>query len=142
MTEYDKIYSKFLANISDYDFLLMEQPDIDQLLLELLDSAVAEFEICKSDLSDRDDKKLQFNVELTPQEIEILALGMTCHWLRPKVMNTDNLRNALNTKDYTTFSPAKLLEQMIALQKQMDDKLSSRIILYSYRRGNISSLTS
>lgn len=141
MTEYDAVFKKFLKNIKDYDFLLINEPHLQELYVDLLESSISDFEICLKDLTDRDDSLARFNVDLSPQEIEILALGMTMHWLYPQVMNTDLLRNSLNTKDYTTFSPSNLLDKMSALFANTEKRFISKMNLYSYRHGDIESLT-
>lgn len=110
-TRYKDIYDCFLGKISDYDFIQFDEFTQFSLLYGYLKSAIADFEdVCKKDLEDRDDEMGQFNVNLNAKEIEILATGMVVHWLEPRVLNTDNLRNVLNTKDYSSFSPANLLE--------------------------------
>jgi len=141
MTEYDAVFKKFLKNIKDYDFLLINKAHLQELYVDLLESSISDFEICLKDLNDRDDVLSRFNVDLTPQEIEILALGMTMHWLYPQVMNTDLLRNSLNTKDYTTFSPSNLLDKMTTLFNNTEKRFTSKMNLYSYRHGDIEALT-
>lgn len=55
--------------------------------------------------------------------------------------NTDALQNALNTKDFTLYSPANLLEKMTDLMNITSKRLKGEINLYSFRNGEISSLT-
>lgn len=78
---------------------------------------------------------------LTNREKDILALGMVLHFVEPYVYNTDALQNALNTKDFTLYSPANLLEKMTDLMNITRKRLKGEINLYSFRNGEISSLT-
>lgn len=137
-TRYMDIYDCFLGKISDYDFIHLNEFTQCSLLYGYLKSAIADFEdICKKDLSDRDDDFGQFNVDLSAKEIEILATGMVVHWLEPRVLNTENLRNVLNTKDYSTFSPANLLEQMQAVLASMKKHFRYMLVRYSYLKSDI-----
>ena len=94
--------------------------------------------MCKQDLNDREDDLLEFNITLTNREKDILALGMIVHFVRQYVYNTDALQNGLSTKDFTLFSPANLLEKMTTPTERQQMK---EINLYSFRNGEISSLT-
>lgn len=111
-------------------------------MAKVLDVAVGDFEeICKQDLTDREDDILAFNIALTNREKDILALGMVLHFVEPFVYNTDALQNALNTKDFSLYSPANLLEKMTDLMTTTEHRLRGEINLYSFRNGEIAGLT-
>lgn len=137
-TKYDAVYQKFLSRISDYDFLEFDVSTQYAIMKDYLTSAAADFnDVCRVNLDDKDDLILQFNEDLTNKEIEILAVGMVCHWLEPKVLSTDNLRNALNTRDYTVFSPAKLFEQIQNTYHTASQQFRFMKNMYSYRNGDL-----
>ena len=93
------------------------------------------------DLTDYDDELQQFNVTLTRKEQSILALSMIVHWLEPYVYNSDALKTAMSTKDFSFFSPAKLLEQMKDLLAQSQRKLTAEMNLYSFKSNSVSEWT-
>ena len=137
-TKYDEVYRKFLSRISDYDFLEFDVSTQYAIMHDYLTSAAADFnDVCRVDLDDRDELILQFNTDLTKKEVEILAVGMVCYWLEPKVLSTDNLRNALNTKDYTVFSPSKLFEQIQNAYHTASHQFRFLKNMYSYRTGDL-----
>ncbi|RKJ79679.1 hypothetical protein D7X33_07315 [Butyricicoccus sp. 1XD8-22] len=137
-TKYDEVYRKFLSRISDYDFLEFDVSTQYAIMHDYLTSAAADFnDVCRVDLDDRDELILQFNTDLTKKEVEILAVGMVCYWLEPKVLSTDNLRNALNTKDYTVFSPSKLFEQIQNAYHTASQQFRFLKNMYSYRNGDL-----
>lgn len=70
-----------------------------------------------------------------------MALGMVLHFVEPFVYNTDALQNALNTKDFSLYSPANLLEKMTDLMTTTEHRLRGEINLYSFRNGEIAGLT-
>ena len=137
-TKYDEVYRKFLSRISDYDFLEFDVSTQYAIMHDYLTSAAADFnDVCRVDLDDRDELILQFNTDLTKKEVEILAVGMVCYWLGTKGLSTDNLRNALNTKDYTVFSPSKLFEQIQNAYHTASQQFRFLKNMYSYRNGDL-----
>ena len=125
-TKYEEIYERYRARVKNYDFL-----DYDAITRE-------EYQ---RDLHDREDDILRFNVSLTNREKNILSLGMVLHFVEPYVYNTDALQNAMNTKDFSLYSPANLLEKMTELMESTERRLKGEINLYSFRNGEISALT-
>lgn len=141
-TQYEDIYERYRARVRNYDLLDYDSAVVNEIQLDLLNLSISDFEeICVKDLSNRDDSLLLFNVELSNREKDILALGMVLHFVEPYVYNTDSLRNALNTKDFSLYSPANLLEKMTELMTTTERRLKNEINLYSFRNGDISKLT-
>lgn len=141
-TKYEEIFDRYRARVRNYDFLDYDAITRLEYQKDLLALAVSDFEdICKQDLNDREDDILSFAVTLTNREKDILALGMVLHFVEPYVYNTDALQNALNTKDFSLYSPANLLEKMTELMEMTEKRLRREINLYSFRNNEISGLT-
>ncbi len=141
-TKYEEIFDRYRARVRNYDFLDYDAITRLEYQKDLLALAVGDFEdICKQDLNDREDDILSFAVTLTNREKDILALGMVLHFVEPYVYNTDALQNALNTKDFSLYSPANLLEKMTELMEMTEKRLRREINLYSFRNNEISGLT-
>lgn len=141
-TKYEDIYERYRARVRNYDLLDYDSAVVNEIQLDLLNLSISDFEdVCVKDLSDRDDGLLLFNIDLSNREKDILALGMVLHFVEPYVYNTDSLRNALNTKDFSLYSPANLLEKMTELMTTTERRLKHEINLYSFRNGDISKLT-
>ncbi len=140
-TSFDEIYKRFLAKIADYEMLEYGEATLEEYLLDLLTASIDDFsELCKQDISTVDLSLSMFYVTLTQREKDILALGMVVHWIRPKVYNSDMLRNVLNTKDYSVYSPANLLEKMTDLLEKTETELDQKMKMYSYRNEDMASL--
>ena len=140
-TSFDEIYKRFLAKIADYEMLEYGEATLEEYLLDLLTASIDDFsELCKQDISTVDLSLSMFYVTLTQREKDILALGMVVHWIRPKVYNSDMLRNVLNTKDYSVYSPANLLEKMTDLLGKTETELDQKMKMYSYRNEDMASL--
>lgn len=141
-TKFEDVYERYRARVRNYDFLDYNSITRDIFQYDLLMMSISDFEdVCKQDLNDKEDELLTFNIELSNREKDILALGMVLHFIEPYVYNTDSLQNALNTKDFSLYSPANLLEKMTDLMTTTEYRLKREINLYSFRNGDISSLT-
>ena len=141
-TRYEEVYERYRGQVRNYEFLDYDAVTREAMQLDLLKMAISDFEdVCKQDLNDREDDLLEFNITLTNREKDILALGMIVHFVRQYVYNTDALQNGLSTKDFTLISPANLLEKMTTLLTTTERQQMKEINLYSFRNGEISSLT-
>lgn len=140
-TPYETVYETFKGKITDYDFAAYSEELQDELLLGYLTAACDKFgDICVSDLSDRNDRTGTFGVELAPEEIGILAELMVVEWLAPIMNDTDNLHNRINTKEFTSISPANML---LAIKETYDSArkhVMSRMSRYSYMHSDLESL--
>lgn len=140
-TSYSEIHARAISKISDYDILKFDVSTREMMLNEYLLSAQIEFQrMCKIDLSDRDDTLAQYNETLTDEIIEILATGEAYYWLMPKVLNSENLYNVLNTKDFTTYSPANLLKELQNLRDVLWKDFKRKMFEYTYRSADIAGL--
>lgn len=138
-TAYTKIYESFLDKVEDYDLADMVEEDAEQLMLGWLKQAVVKFgESCKKDLHEVDGDS--FVGDLDENEIDILSEGMIEAWLKPRRNNLELLKNGLNTKDFTTFSPANLLDKVNDTYLQAHANYLSRIKEYSYIQNDVGDL--
>lgn len=141
-TTFESIYARCRGRIKYYDKEGYTDEMFAAVEKDLLQAAIDDFvDICTQDLTDYDEELEEFNITLTRKEQSILALSMIVHWLEPYVYNSDALKNAMSTKDFSMFSPAKLLEQMKGLLEQSQKKLKAEMNLYSFKANSVSALT-
>ena len=134
MTSYEVIYSRFLAKITDYKILQMEDEDVKMMLNGWMISAIANFRTCASDLSQRDDALEQFNHDLTDLEIEILSILMVSEWLAPQLNSVLMTKQLITGKDEKFYSQSAHLKELMELQAASDKK--ARLLLNRYRLVN------
>ena len=60
----------------------------------------------------RDDNLQEFEASIDEDVIDILAEVMVYEWLKPQMYSNELLESRLNTKDFTEFSPAKIIENI------------------------------
>ena len=141
-TTFESIYARCRGRIKDYDKEGYTDEMFAAVEKDLLQAAIDDFvDICTQDLTDYDEELEELNITLTRKEQSILALSMIVHWLEPYVYNSDALKNAMSTKDFSMFSPAKLLEQMKGLLEWSQKKLKAEMNLYSFKVNSVSALT-
>lgn len=140
-TPFTDIYARAIFRFADYDFLKQDIETREGVLEKYLLSAKTEFQrVCKTDLGDYDLELKQFNQTLDDEVIEILSLGIAFYWLSYKALNSELLKNVLNSKDYYYYSPANLLKEVQTLRKTLRDEFNSRMRQHSYNNNTISTL--
>lgn len=138
-TSYTEIYSSFLDKVNDYDLADMEESIAQDAMRGWLNQAAIRFlESCQKDLTQTDGDS--FTEDLDIMEIDILTEGMVEAWLKPYRNNLDLLRNALSTNDFTTFSPANLLDKVNDTYNNAHANFLSRIKEYSFIRNDVGDL--
>jgi hypothetical protein len=111
LTPYEEIYSAFSNKIKDYDLAELPIDAFEDILNSFMKSAIVKFKNCSKDLSQRDDLLKQFNIDLSDEEIEIIASLMIVEWLNPSINTTELLQQNMSTKDFNIFSPANQLKE-------------------------------
>lgn len=140
-TSFESIYARCRGRIKDYDKEGYTDELFEQAERDLLTLAIDDFsDICVQDLNDYNDELKEFNIDLSRKEQNILSLGMIVHWIEPYIYNSDALRNAMSTKDFTFFSPANLLEKMTDLYRLSQENLRAEMNAYSFRMNDVSEL--
>ena len=139
MTAYTTLYNSFLDKVNDYDLADMTEAMAQTSMRGWLNQAAVRFlESCKKDLTQTEEGG--FSEDLDLMEIDILTEGMVEAWLKPLRNNLDLLRNALSTKDFTTFSPANLLDKVNDTYAMAHANFLSRIKEYSFIRNDVGDL--
>lgn len=140
-TPFRDIYARAIFRFADYEFLKQDIEVREGVLEKYLMSALTEFKrVCQIDISDYDLELRQFNQTLDDEVIEVLALGVAFYWLSYKAMNSELLKNVLNSKDYYYYSPANLLKEVQTLRKTLRAEFNSRMRQHSYLNNSISTL--
>ena len=81
MTTFTSIYESFYSKITDDMYMELTKEDTEALCLELLQSALPWFEFPRFNLYDYNLELEEYNIDLTIEEINILATYMVVEWL-------------------------------------------------------------
>lgn len=142
---YETIVSAFLYKVTDYGFSEMLGSLLDNMVISYMKSACSKFNnFCAYNLMMFDDEN-QCIAEDIPEDkvveiVDIIAIGMVVQWLQPYVYKQENLCNLLNTRDFTTYSPAELLKRVGDVYKQAGNDYKQAMYDYSYTAGDLTSL--
>ena len=142
-TSYSEIFNAFMYKIEGYKLIPLVTEDRERIINIYLTAACRKaYKKCRQyvDLNDRDDKMQEFHIDLEDDMIDILAECMITEWLKPKLYSDELIESRLNTKDYTEFSPAKLIEQVRAVYDMSE--LASKVAInnYTFSHGDIAEL--
>ena len=143
---YDVFAGAFLAKISEYSFLSLAEEDRTEMVDGFMKRALSAFrKNCKYDLfTTGNDTTRTFSVDIPEADLteiaDIVSEGMVSQWLKPYVYKQELLENVLNTKDFSTYSPAELLLRVgNAYAKAQKDYLNM-IREYSFNHGDLTDL--
>lgn len=143
---FDMFINAFLMKISEFELLSLEIPDRTAIVDEYLKQAIADFRhVCQYDfVTTRNDETRQFDVEVEPEDVDelvgIISEGMVVQWLKPYVNKQELLENILNTRDFTTYSPAELLYRVRDTYEKARREYTNMIREYSYNHGDLTNL--
>lgn len=135
-TPFSKIYDKFLSQIEDSDIANLSEGDLKATLFSYMDTSISlDFKQCKKDLLNHiDEKKEEFTIDITNEEINIIALGMVVAYLQPKIRHEQLLIQQIGDRDYKTFSGANLLKELMELERLTKRRLREYVNSYTYNK--------
>lgn len=144
-TPYSDVFNIFLSQIQDYDFLEqctdITERDLNSYLKRVLArSQDMVFNVTGIDLKQRDDTAQEFAEDLPDEVVDLMVTGMEYYWVNSKVNNTENMRNAMSTRDFSFFSPPNLLLRLRELRQDMEDRWIRDRNSFAQRFSNISGL--
>lgn len=140
---YDAFTESFLAKITEFDILQLEEEDQVAIVDGFLRRALDEFQpICKYDFTTTgDDTERVFDIEVDGKDlyeiVNIVSDGMVVQWLKPYLYKQQVLNNVLNTRDFTVYSPAELLKQIRATYEQAQKDFVQKMREYSFNHGDL-----
>lgn len=146
MVSYDIFTEAFLGKVSEYDFLKLDEYDRTVLVDGFMKRALANFrKNCAYDLfTTGDDLIRSFDIDIPNADLDeiadIVSEGMVVQWLKPYVYKQELLQNTLNTRDFTTYSPAELLLRVGSAYGKAQKDFVNMIREYSYNHGDLTDL--
>lgn len=142
---YDLFTEAFLSKITEFDILQLEEEDQTAIVDGLMKRALSNFvHMCDYDFTTTgDDDDRFFDVEVSGNDlneiVDIISEGMVVQWLKPYLYKQTLLKNVLNTRDFTVYSPAELLKQVRATYEKSQRDFTQMMREYSFNHGNLGS---
>ena len=142
---YDSFVSAFLDKVKTYEFLKLEEDGRDDIVLGYFRRALSGFKwVCEYDFSFFYAETRCFTDEFKEADIDeiidIVSEGMIVQWMKPYTYSQENLENVLNTRDFTTYSPAELLMRVGNAYEKAQKDFTKMMREYSYNHGDLTDL--
>lgn len=145
---YDDIIVEFLRKITEFDFVEMYEFDstaiIDSYIIKAVSNSTFKKSVGYDFMSGADDTNRSFEVDIDEgsihEIIDIITESMVVYWLKPFVYQQDLLRNVINTRDFSVYSPAELLMRIGNAYSKAQKDYTQMLREYSYNHGNLTSL--
>lgn len=142
-TSYSEIYQAFIFKIEGYKLLSLLNEEREKIINIYMTAVCRKIQKkCKKyvDLSDRDDSLKQFNTDIDDDMIDIISECMITEWLKPKIYSDELLESRLNTKDFTEFSPAKLIEHTRYVYEMSENNSRAMVNNYTFSHDDVAEL--
>ncbi len=140
-TPFSEIYDRFFGKITDDMYASADggigewtKEDTERDLKNILMDAIPGFEFPRFPLYDFDEDAEEFNVHLTSEEINILALLMYNAWLQRQVASIENTRMKYSGADFKLASQGNHLARLIELKKEAERQAHHMQRLYKRRK--------
>ena len=114
-TSFETIIDRFLGKITDDMYLELTPEDTIRDAKQFLVDAIPYFEFPRFALYDYNEELEEYNVELTDEEINILALLMKQAWVQRQVTSIENTRMKYSGSDFKMTSQANHLAKLLTL---------------------------
>lgn len=143
---YDVFTEAFLAKITEYNFVAMDEYDREVMVDGYMKRACAQFApICRYDITNGNEHTRSYKMDgISEWEldeiVDIVSEGMVVQWLKQYTYKQENLENMLNTTDYSSYSPAELLKRVVEAYKNCRKEFIAMMRDYSYRHGDLTDL--
>lgn len=143
---YDLFTEAFLSKVTEYEFMQLTEDDRTATVDTYMKRAFSAFrKNCKYDFATTGDSELrEFDVDVPDDDlieiIDIVSEGMLVEWMKPYTYRQELLENAINTRDYSLYSPAELLRRVGSAYAAVQKDFIQKIREYSYNHGALTEL--
>lgn len=135
-TPFSSIYDRFLGKITEDMYLeFTEQETLNDIKNILIDS-IPSFEFPHFNIYDYDKDSESYNVDLTEEEIDILATLMVLAWINRQIASCENIRMKFTGSDFKMTSQANHLSKLLNLKDSWKVDNTHKQRLYGRRKIN------
>ncbi len=159
-TPFSVIYDSFFSKITDDMYMELTREDTYKILEELLIAAIQNFEFPRVNLNNYDLDYIEeetdycgsesdgytvhayiktggrFNIRLTQEEIEILAIYMIVEWIGQQLASVENTRMKYSGSDFKFTSQANHMQKLLQLKKDYEREGFHKQRLYKRRKAD------
>ena len=133
-TAFSEIYNKFKAKTTDDMYMELTPGETDSLLKELLLNSLHNFEFPRVNIYDYNEDLEEYNITLTTEEQNIIAIYMIVEWLSQQLANVENTRMKYSGSDFKFTSQANHMAKLQAMKKDYERRGFHLQRLYKRRK--------
>lgn len=119
-TAFQKVYNYFYSKVTDDMYMELDIWQTENLLEELMLNAIPWFEFPRVALDDYDLVNKRFNVELSNEEMHIIAVYMVVGWLDQQLASIEQVRMKYSGSDFKMTSQANHIAKLTALRSEYE----------------------
>ena len=135
-TTFETIIDRFLGKITDDMYLELTPEDTIRDAKQSLIDAIPYFEFPRFALYNYNEELEEYNVDLTAEEINILALLMKTAWLDRQINSIEVTRMKYSGADFKLTSQANHLSKLLQLKSENVRESTHAQRLYKRRKFN------
>ena len=120
ITEFSIVYDCFFSKITDDMYMELDHCQTEEMLEELLLNAIPWFEFPRVNLNNYDIYNKCFRLQLTNDEINILATYMTVCWFDQQLASVELARMKYSGSDFKFTSQANHMAKLLVLKKDYE----------------------
>lgn len=132
-TQFSTVYNTFLSMITDDMYMELKPSDTEKLLKEILLNSLHNFEFPRVNIYDYDEDTEEFNVGLSTEEINIIALYMIVEWIGQQLATTELIRMQYSGSDFKMTSQANHMAKLQTLKQDYTKRAFHAQRLYKRR---------
>lgn len=120
VTEFEKVYNYFYSKVTDDMYMELDKGQTESLLEELMLNAIPWFEFPRVALDNYDLDNKKFNVELSNEEMHIIAVYMVVGWLDQQLASVEQVRMKYSGADFKMTSQANHIAKLTTLRSEYE----------------------
>ena len=119
-TLFSNIYSVFFSKLTDDMYMELTKEETEKIVKDLFKNPLHYFEFPRVNIYDFNDDIEEYNIELSSEEINIIATYMIVEWLGQQLASIENVRMKYSGSDFKFTSQANHMSKVQALKTEYE----------------------
>lgn len=135
-TLFTTIYDTFFSKITDDMYMELSEDDTKKIIVDIFENSLHWFEFPRVNIYDYNLEFEEYNIELTKEEINIIATYMIVEWIGQQLASIELIRMKYSGSDFKFTSQANHMHKLTNLQKEYERKGFHLQRLYKRRKAD------
>ena len=135
-TKFSAIFDCFLEKITDDMYMELTETETQNMLTGLFKNALPHFEFPRVDIYNFNLEEKIYNIDLSFEEINIIATYMVVEWIGQQLATVENIRMKYSGSDFKFTSQANHMAKLQLLKKEYEREGFHLQRLYKRRKAN------